>query len=96
MLYQTLHDGIGARRIHASAMTLQDPMKIMLKLGVARKDGMILNAANVLFGKESFLLHPQCKIRLARFEGIDKEYFVIRLFAKETCLNSMMLLWISV
>ena len=24
-----------------------DPMKIMLKLGVARKDGMILNAANV-------------------------------------------------
>lgn len=75
LLYQTLHDGIGARRIHASAMTLQDPMKIMLKLGVARKDGMILNAANVLFGKESFLLHPQCKIRLARFEGIDKRVF---------------------
>ena len=41
LLYQTLHDGIGSRRIHASAMTLQDPMKIMLKLGVARKDGMM-------------------------------------------------------
>ena len=75
LLYQTLHDGIGSRRIHASAMTLQDPMKIMLKLGVARKDGMILNAANVLFGKEPTLLHSQCKIRLARFEGVDKRTF---------------------
>ena len=75
LLYQTLHDGIGSRRIHASAMTLQDPMKIMLKLGVARKDGMILNAANVLFGKEPTSLHSQCKIRLARFEGVDKRIF---------------------
>ena len=75
LLYQTLHDGIGSRRIHASAMTLQDPAKIMLKLGVARKDGMILNAANVLFGKEPTLLHTQCKVRLARFEGVDKREF---------------------
>ena len=75
LLYQTLHDGIGSRRIHASAMTLQDPTKVMLKLGVARKDGMILNAANVLFGKEPTSLHPQCKIRLARFEGMDKRVF---------------------
>ena len=75
LLYQTLHDGIGSRRIHASAMTIQDPVKIMLKLGVARKDGMILNAANVLFGKEPTSLHSQCKIRLARFEGTDKRVF---------------------
>lgn len=75
LLYQTLHDGIGSRRIHASAMTLQDPTKIMIKLGVAKKDGMILNAANVLFGKEPTLLHSQCKIRLARFEGTDKRVF---------------------
>ena len=75
LLFQTLHDGIGSRRIHASAMTLQDPIKIMLKLGVARKDGVILNAANVLFGKEPTVLHPQCKIRMARFEGVDKRVF---------------------
>lgn len=75
LLYQTLHDGIGSRRIHASAMTIQDPVKIMQKLGVARKDGMILNAANVLFGKEPTILHSQCKIRLARFEGADKRVF---------------------
>lgn len=75
LLYQTLHDGISSRRIHASAMTLQDSLKIMMKLGVARKDGTILNSANVLFGKEPTLLHPQCKIRLARFEGTDKRMF---------------------
>lgn len=75
LLYQTLHDGIGSRRIHASAMTLQDPVKIMQKLGIARKDGTILNAANVLFGKDPSLLHYQCKIRMARFEGIDKRIF---------------------
>lgn len=75
LLYQTLHDGIGSRRIHASAMTLHDPEKIMLKLGVARKDGTILNAANVLFGNEPSMFHNQCKVRLARFEGIDKRVF---------------------
>lgn len=75
LLYQALHDGIGSRRIHASAMTIQDPVTIMQKLGVARKDGMILNAANVLFGKEPTLIHSQCKIRLARFEGTDKRLF---------------------
>ena len=75
LLYQTLHDGIGSRRIHASAMTLQEPEKILVKLGVARKDGIILNAANVLFGKEPTMLHSQCKIRLARFEGTDKRLF---------------------
>lgn len=76
LLYQTLHDGIGSRRIHASAMTLQNPEKIMLKLGVARKDGTILNAANVLFGNEPSMLHTQCKVRLARFAGTDKRVFL--------------------
>lgn len=75
LLFQTLHDGIGSRRIHASAMTLHSPTKIMVKLGVAKKDGTILNAANVLFGKEPSILHPQCKVRLARFEGVDKRIF---------------------
>lgn len=75
LLYQTLYDGIGSRRIHASAMTLQNPEKIMMKLGVAKKDGTLLNAANILFGKEPSMLHAQCKVRLARFEGTDKREF---------------------
>lgn len=75
LLYQTLHDGISTQRIHASAIAIQDPLKIMVKLGVAGKDGTILNAANALFGKEPAMIHAQCKVRLARFEGTDKQQF---------------------
>lgn len=90
-----MHDGIGSRRIHASAMTIQDPVKIMQKLGVARTDGMILNAANVLFAKTDSI-HSQCKIRLDRFEVTDKRVFRDKLFVKGVCLNNMMSLWIFV
>ena len=75
LVYQVLHDGIGARRIHASAMTIQDPMKMLIKLGVATTDGGLLNAANVLFGNDPTMHNIQCKVRLARFEGTDKRYF---------------------
>ena len=75
-VYQALHDGITLHRIHASAMTLADPIAIMNKLGVARKDGTLTNAANVLFGKEPTSQHIQCKVRLARFKGTTKREFV--------------------
>ena len=75
LVFQTLHDGIGARRIPASSMTLQTPLQVMQKLGVARRDGVLLNAANALFGKDATAYHLQCKVRLARFEGVDKRIF---------------------
>lgn len=74
-VYQALHDGITRYRIHASAMTLNDPLVIMNKLGVARKDGTLTNAANVLFGNDPTSHHIQCKIKLARFEGKNKQEF---------------------
>ena len=75
MVFQTLHDGIGARRIPASNMTLQTPLQVMQKLGVARNDGVLLNAANALFGLDPTMHHIQCKVRLARFEGTNKLAF---------------------
>jgi len=75
MVFQTLHDGIGARRIPASNMTLQTPLQVMQKLGVARNDGVLLNAANALFGLDPTMHHIQCKVRLARFEGTNKLVF---------------------
>lgn len=74
-IFQTLHDGIGARRIPAVSMTLQSPLQVMQKLGVARNDGLLLNSANVLFGKDPTMHHLQCKVRLARFEGTNKVAF---------------------
>lgn len=75
MVFQTLHDGIGARRIPASNMTLQTPLQVLQKLGVARNDGVLLNAANALFGIDPTMHHIQCKVRLARFEGTNKLVF---------------------
>ena len=72
LVHQTLYDGIASHRIPALTMVLQEPMKILQKLGVAAGDGVLSNAALVLFGKEPAFKHPQCRVRLARFEGTDK------------------------
>jgi ATP-dependent DNA helicase RecG len=41
-----------------------------------RKDGRILQAAVVLFGKVFMPDYPQCELRMARFRGIDKTEFL--------------------
>ena len=56
-------------------MTLQTPLQVLQKLGVARNDGVLLNAANALFGLDPTMHHIQCKVRLARFEGTNKLVF---------------------
>ena len=39
------------------------------------KDGAVCNSAAVLFGKV-FSDYPQCRLRLARFKGTSKQYFI--------------------
>ncbi len=41
-----------------------------------RRDGKILQAAIVLFGKEFLPDYPQCELRMARFRGTDKTEFL--------------------
>jgi ATP-dependent DNA helicase RecG len=41
-----------------------------------RRDGKILQAAVVLFGKEFMPDYPQCELRMARFRGTDKTEFL--------------------
>ncbi|MBM4046367.1 MAG: hypothetical protein FJ279_14755 [Planctomycetes bacterium] len=41
-----------------------------------RKDGRILQAAVVLFGKKFMPDYPQCELRMARFRGTDKTEFL--------------------
>ena len=48
---------------------------ILDRLGV-RKDGIMLQAAVVLFGKEFLPYYPQCELRMARFRGTDKTEFM--------------------
>ena len=41
-----------------------------------QKDGILNNAAAVLFGKHDGMEYPQCTLRLARFKGTDKTVFM--------------------
>lgn len=41
-----------------------------------RRDGQILQAAVVLFGKTFLPDYPQCELRMARFRGLDKTEFL--------------------
>lgn len=45
------------------------------RLGL-RKDGQLLRAAVVLFGKTFLPDYPQCELRMARFRGLDKAEFM--------------------
>lgn len=63
----TLQDGVSNHRIHASALAHTDTKDILSGLGLITHEGVLLNAANVLFGKEPNKKHLNCSIRLARF-----------------------------
>ena len=55
----------------------RDPQAILQRLDLT-KDGRILQAAVVLFGNQERLAcdYPQCKLRVARFRGLDKSEFI--------------------
>jgi len=75
LILMTLHDGVNNHRIHASALAHTDTKDVLSGLGLINREGVLLNAANVLFGKEPTRSHIHCSIRLARFEGTDKMVF---------------------
>lgn len=55
----------------------REPSRLLDGLGLVQ-DGKLLNAAVVLFARESALLsdYPQCVLRMARFRGVDKTEFL--------------------
>ena len=75
LIMLTLQDGVNSRRIHASALAHTDTKDILSGLSLINREGVLLNAANVLFGKDPTRLHMHCSLRLARFEGTDKMEF---------------------
>lgn len=54
LLYQTLHDGIGSRRIHASAMTLQEPGKDYAETRSGKKGRCNLKRRQCLVWQRAF------------------------------------------
>ena len=63
------------RRGRLSNDALNDTMPIALSRLNLTKDGAMCNSAAVLFGKV-FSDYPQCRLRLARFKGSSKQYFI--------------------
>ncbi len=55
-----------------------NPADILRGLGLLSRSGQVLRAAVVLFGKRTLLLpdFPQCRLRLARFRGVDRDEFL--------------------
>jgi ATP-dependent DNA helicase RecG len=73
-IVRTLEEAI--RRGRADDPGTRDPVEILRGLGLM-KDGVLLRAALVLFGREERLaaVFPQCLLRVARFAGTDKTEF---------------------
>jgi ATP-dependent DNA helicase RecG len=74
-IVRTLEEAI--RRGRAEDPGTRDPEEILLGLGLM-KDGRLLRAALVLFGRNERLwtAFPQCLLRVARFVGADKTEFL--------------------
>lgn len=63
------------RRGRLSNDALNDTVPIALSRLNLTKDGAVCNSAAVLFGKV-FSDYQQCRLRLARFKGTSKQYFI--------------------
>ncbi len=72
-IIRTARMSISAGRLDASTDTT-NPMGLLAKFGLAR-NGVLLNGAIVLFGKD-FTLYPQCHLKMAWFKGTDKTHFL--------------------
>lgn len=73
-IIRTVKKGVANGRIDPSLDT-NDIKEALIGMGLM--DGeKIFNAAVVLFGSELQSYYPQCKVRLARFRGLDKDEFL--------------------
>lgn len=72
-ILRTLRLGAETRRVPEYQ---GDSLEVNLERLGLRKDGYLLNAAVVLFGKRFVPDFLQCQLRLARFKGIDKSEFI--------------------
>ena len=74
-IIRTLEEAI--RRGRAEDPGVRDPAEVLRGLGLMR-DGQVLRAATVLFGRADRLeaRTPQCLLRVARFRGRDKTEFL--------------------
>jgi ATP-dependent DNA helicase RecG len=67
--------GINRGRVPRDATTLRSRLSKLDHLGLCTSSGELTNGAIALFGKAPNREFPQCKVRLARFEGKTMDRF---------------------
>ncbi len=83
-IMKSIRDTVGHGRLKSWALSITDPMEVLLGFHLLADDNTtMVNAANVLFGKSPCRIHPQCKIELTRFRGIDSEEPVDQLVCED-------------
>lgn len=70
LMLRIVQEGIGKRRIPSTALQNVSIEEVLESLDLM-EDGVLINAAVVLFGKQPRRHFLQCCLRLARFEGTD-------------------------
>ena len=74
-IVRTVKEAVRRGRLAETGTT--DPEEIVRRLGLLSRDGRVLNAAVVLFGRPERMMpdFPQCRLRVARFRGVDRAEF---------------------
>lgn len=73
LIMNVVHGAV--RRGRLSNDALNDSVSTALTRLNLVKNGSVCNSAAVIFGKD-FSDYPQCRLRLARFKGTNKQYFI--------------------
>lgn len=73
LIMNVVHGAVRRGRLSNDALN-DDVPTTLIRLNLIN-DGNVCNSAAVLFGKD-FSDYPQCRLRLARFKGTNKQYFI--------------------
>lgn len=72
-IMKSIRDTVEHRRLGSWDLSITNPMHVLLGFHLLDNDNKtMVNAANVLFGKSPSILHPQCRIKLTRYNNINK------------------------
>ncbi len=74
LIFNVMRDAVNAKRL--TEFALQDNIQNILEKLELSKDGILLNAAIVLFGKKFLPDYPQCQLKMARFKNYDRQEFL--------------------
>lgn len=74
LIWKIVNEGVRADRLPAT--TLREELSQVLDNFNLTKDGQLLNAAMVVFGKKLFPKYAECQLKMARFKGVNRHEFL--------------------